>query len=66
MADREIDDEEGQAHYLTFSCYRRRKLLSDDIHKRIVIGILSSQLTQQEGECFGFVVMPDHVHAIVR
>ncbi|MBW2061335.1 MAG: transposase [Deltaproteobacteria bacterium] len=65
MADRKIYEEEGQAHYLTFSCYRRRKLLNDDIHKKIVIGVLSSQLTLQEGECFGFVVMPDHVHAIV-
>ena len=66
MATRKIYEVAGQAHYLTFSCYQRRKLLNDDIHKKIVIGVFSSQLSLQEGECFGFVVMPDHVHAIVR
>jgi len=46
MTNRRIYDEKSQAHYLTFSCYRRRKFLNDDIHKKIVIGVLSSQLTQ--------------------
>ena len=39
MSDRKIYDEEGHAHYLTFSCYRRRRILNDDIHKKIVIGL---------------------------
>jgi putative transposase len=30
-----------------------------------VLGVLNSQLSMQEGRCVGFVVMPDHVHAIV-
>ena len=51
---------------MTFSCYRRRRLLDHDRAKRVVLGILSSQLSLQDGRCVGFVVMPDHVYAIVR
>ena len=65
MADRRIYDEEGHAHFVTFSCYKRRALLQPDISKRIVIGMMHSQLKKQNGFCSGFVIMPDHVHAIV-
>jgi putative transposase len=50
---------------VTFSCYRRRRLLDHDRAKRIVLGVLHSQLTLQRGRCVDFVVMPDHVHAIL-
>jgi putative transposase len=56
---------EGHAHFITFSCYRRRKLLDTDQAKKIVIHYLSTQLKNQSGSCTGFVIMPDHVHAIV-
>ena len=65
MARRKVYDDEGHAQFVTFSCYHRRKWLSLDQPKRIVLGILGSQLTQQRGLCGGFVIMPDHVHAIV-
>jgi putative transposase len=58
-------DREGHAHFVTFSCYRRRRTLDHDRAKRIVLGVLNSQLSLQDGRCVGFVVMPDHVHAIV-
>jgi putative transposase len=65
MAERRIDDREGHAHFVTFSCSRRRRLLELDRARRIVLGVLNSQLARQHGRCVGFVVMPDHVHAIV-
>jgi putative transposase len=65
MAERRIYDREGHAHFVTFSCYRRRRLLELDRARRIVLGVLNSQLARQHGRCVGFVVMPDHVHAIV-
>lgn len=65
MANRRIYDREGHAHFVTFSCYRRRRLLELDRAKRIVLGVLNSQLAMQRGRYVGFVVMPDHVHAIV-
>jgi putative transposase len=66
MSSRRIYDREGHAHFVTFSCYRRRRLLDHDRARRIVLGVLGSQLAKQSGRCVGFVVMPDHVHAIVR
>ena len=65
MPPKRVDDREGHAHFVTFSCYRRRRHLDHDRGKRIVLGVLDSQLSLQEGRCVGFVVMPDHVHAIV-
>ena len=59
-------DREGHAHFVTFSCDRRRRRLDHDRPKRVVLGVLNSQLDMQDGRCIGFVVMPDHVHAVVR
>ncbi len=50
---------------MTFSCYRRRRL-DHDRAKKVVLGVLNSQFSRQDGRCVGFVVMPDHVHAVVR
>ena len=66
MTRRRIYDRDGHAHFITFSCYRRRRLLDSDRPKRVVLGVLGSQFAMQAGLCVGFVVMPDHVHAIVR
>ena len=66
MATKRTFDREGHAHFVTFSCYRRRRLLDHDRAKKAVLGVLGSQLGRQDGRCVGFVVMPDHVHATVR
>lgn len=60
-----IYDIEGHAFFVTFSCYKRRSLLQDDVAKGIVIGIMHSQLKKQNGKCSGFVILDDHVHAII-
>jgi len=65
MDRRTICDDELHAHFVTFSCYRRRRLLDHDRAKRIVSGVLAAQLASRDAACVGFVVMPDHVHAIV-
>jgi len=65
MPKRRIHSEGTYAHFITFSCYKRRKLLLPDVCKRIVIGTLNQQLRQQKGICCGFVLMLDHVHALV-
>jgi len=62
---RRVYDAEKHIHFVTFSCYRRRRLLDSDRAKRIVIGHLGSKLAQRNGLCLGFVIMPDHVHAMV-
>ena len=66
MVTKRTFDREGHAHFVTFSCDRRRRLLDHDRAKKVVLGVLNSQLSRQDGRCVGFVVMPDHVHAVVR
>jgi len=65
MSKRHLFTDRSYAYFITFSCYKRRRLLDTDQSRRIVLGNLSSQLAKQEGRCIGFVLMPDHVHALV-
>lgn len=65
MTKRKVFDDEKHVHFVTFSCYKRRALLQPDQAKRIVIGQLGSRLASHSGLCVGFVIMPDHVHALV-
>jgi putative transposase len=52
-------------HIITFSCYHRRRLLDHDQTKRIVLGVLTDELHKFEARCVGFVIMPDHIHALI-
>ncbi len=65
MSRRCIYDDELHAQFVTFSCYRRRRLLDHARTRQVVISLLATELATHEGTCCGFVVMPDHVHAIV-
>ena len=65
MAKRQIYDDELHAQYVTFSCYRRRRLLDHARARQVVMGVLAEELGKHRGICCGFVVMPDHVHAIL-
>ncbi len=62
---RKIYDDELFAHFVTFSCYKNRRFFDLDLTRRVLLGILNSQLSLQKGKCVGFVIMPDHVHVIV-
>jgi putative transposase len=65
MPARRVQSQGTYAHFVTFTCYKRRKFLNPDVCKRIVLGALTSQLTAQQGVCCGFVIMPDHVHGLI-
>ena len=56
---------ESHFHYVTFSCFGRRNLLVDSRAKQIVINTLAKQVQEKSAKLIGFVVMPDHVHAIL-
>jgi putative transposase len=62
---RRIADDQLFAHFVTFGVHRRRRLLDHDHPKRIVLGVLGAQLEAFHARCPGFVIMPDHVHAVV-
>ena len=61
---RRVDDA-LYVHFITFSCYHRRRLLDHDQPKRILLGVLNEELQKFEARCVGFVIMPDHVHALI-
>lgn len=65
MPNRRIYDDELHAQFVTFSCYRRRRLLDHARSRQVVLSLLASELATHQGLCCGFVIMPDHVHAIV-
>lgn len=62
---RRIIDDRLYAHFVTFSVDQRRRLLDHDHPKRIVLGVLNDQIERFNARCVGFVIMPDHVHALV-
>jgi putative transposase len=64
--ERRVYDSEGHAHFVTFSCYKRRRLLDDDRAKGTVIHFLAEELRKKDGSCVGFVIMPNHVHALLH
>jgi REP element-mobilizing transposase RayT len=65
MAKRRIFDAEHHAQFVTFSCYRRRRFLDHPVMRDTFVSITAEKLREHHGICSGFVVMPDHVHAIV-
>ena len=62
---RRIIDDQLYAHFITFSVFRRRRLLDHDHPKRILMGVLNAELAEHDARCVGFVVTANHVHAIV-
>ena len=58
-------DEPGQAHELTFSCYRRFPLLDDDGRKRLLSEGIDRAMHGQGFDLVAFVYMPEHVHLLV-
>jgi putative transposase len=66
MSKRRILDVPGHAHFLTFSTYQRRRFLDSGETRDVVIGVLQKCLITHKASCAGFVVMPDHVHALIH
>jgi len=65
MPRREIIDLPGQPHFVTFSTYQRRQFLAPERPREIVLEVLQTCLKNHGAFCHGFVVMPNHVHAIL-
>jgi len=65
MPKRQIVDEPGGYHFVTFSTYQRRQFLAPERTRSIVVEVLQTCLQTHRAYCHGFVVMPNHVHAIL-
>jgi len=58
-------NEPGDAHELTFSCFKRRPLLSRDRTRRWLIEAIAKARDAHGFRLWGFVVMPEHVHLLI-
>jgi putative transposase len=58
-------DELGTARFVTFSCYRRRPILSLPGAYQALVSHLDTWRTEQQTKLLGYVFMPDHVHLVV-
>jgi len=57
--------EAGHCHFVTFSCYHRRPLLTAGPAKRIFELALERVRRSFRLCVYGYVVMPEHVHLLV-
>ena len=54
----------GDLHYITFSCYRRRSFLGTARHR--FAKILDAVRSRYKFLLIGYVVMPEHVHLLMK
>jgi len=55
----------GDFHFLTFSCYHRRPYLSTQTHRFIFEDVLEAIRSKYGFLVLGYVVMPEHVHLLI-
>src|SRR5271170_3915612 len=65
MSKQQIINLPGHRHFVTFTTYKRRRFLTPERTRDIVVEVLQKCLTVHRTFCAGFVVMPDHVHALL-
>ncbi len=65
MRGRKIINYPGAVHFVTYSTYQRRKFLAPERTRAIVMETLQESLERHSAACHGFVIMPDHVHALL-
>jgi REP element-mobilizing transposase RayT len=56
---------EGHLHFITFTCYRRRKLLATARARNVFAQILDEVRCRYKFQLVGYVVMPEHVHLLI-
>jgi putative transposase len=59
-------NEPGHAHELTFSCFRRLRLLAGSRAKRVFLQCLDDARQRFAFEVWAYVVMPEHVHILIH
>jgi len=55
----------GQAHYLTFTCFRNQAFLSKDRTRHWFIESLEKARSKHDFDLWGWVIMPEHVHLMI-
>ncbi len=55
----------GEAHELTFTCYKFRKFLNKDRTRLFAIEALQKSRSQYDFDIWAYVIMPEHMHVLV-
>lgn len=58
--------EPGHLHELTFSCYRRLPLLTNDSWRFELVRSMEEAGKAAEMDLLGYVIMPEHLHLLVQ
>lgn len=56
----------GHARFLTFSCYARLPLFLDEDIKTLFVDRLIAVRTERPFDLYAWVIMPEHVHLLVK
>jgi putative transposase len=59
-------DVPGDAHELTFSCYRRLPLLARDRTRGWLVEAIAAARLKARFDLWAYVIMPEHVHLLIR
>jgi putative transposase len=62
---RKVYNTPGEAHELTFSCFRRRKFLSKDRTREYFVQAVRDARYTHHFHLWAYVIMPEHVHMII-
>lgn len=58
--------ERGDLHFITFCCYQRRALLGTVQARNLAVQILDEVQARYGFALVGYVIMPEHVHLLIR
>jgi len=58
--------EPGHLYFITMSAVRRARVFRRDVIRRILVDSLNTGRILGQYELFAFVIMPNHIHTIVR
>jgi REP element-mobilizing transposase RayT len=56
----------GDLHFITFTCYQHRKFLASARSRNVTVQILGEVRARFPFALVGYVVMPDHVHLLIK
>jgi putative transposase len=59
-------DHPGDAHELTFTCFRRIPLLSKDRTRRWLVDSIHRARQRHKFDVWAYVIMPEHVHLLIH
>jgi putative transposase len=55
----------GDLHFITCSCYERKKVLGTSSRRSLFLGILEQVRRRYHFVVLGYVVMPEHFHLLI-